>query len=288
MSNFIITTDTGANLSKYFIDKYDPQTIKIPVFLNDTPHIETDSTKTFYQEMKAGKIATTSQTNVTEICEFFEKFLQQGLDIIHISLSSGISGLFDNCRAAIEILCEKYPNQKICVVDSLCASAGQGAMYISARKLQEDKKTYAEISTWLEANKYNMIHLFTVDSLFYLQRGGRISRTTAVIGAALGVKPLMCVDDAGKLVLCSKIRGRRRSLDEMIDWTGRLLSDQKPEMIFVAHAACPNDAEYFAKQVKKRYRCDVYTTEITPVIGAHSGPGTLHIAFWGIARPKAN
>ena len=285
MNNFIITTDCGTDINEYFFKKYNISRIAFPVFLNGQPYAN-QNYHDFYQQMRANTaIPSTSLINPEEASTFLENFLASGMDIIHITLSSGITGTYNSFLTAAENLKEKYPNRKIAIIDSLCASAGQGLLYIKALELQQVGKSYDEVNTWLLNNRLNIIHLFTVDSLFYLQRTGRVSKTTAIIGTALGVKPIMYVDNNGKLLVKSKVRGRRNSIDTMVNWISQFYDKANNPFMFIAHADCAEDANYFAKAIQKQYSCDVYMAEISPVIGAHSGPGTLHVTFYGSTRP---
>ncbi|MDR2817299.1 MAG: DegV family protein [Oscillospiraceae bacterium] len=280
MSDFVITADTGADLNKYFKKKFDTHFVKFPCFLNEKPFDSTDHAA-FYNGMRSGVAVSTSQINTEEIRNFFEPFLKDGFDIVHVSFSSALSGSFSCCCAAREALMERYPDRRISVIDSKAAASGQGLLYAIALQMQCDGKTFEEIVTWLEQNVYHLHHLFTVDNLSYLQRGGRISKTTAVVGAVLGVKPLLLVDAEGRLQLYSKTRGRRRSLDTIVGDISDYLSDIENKFMFISHADCQEDAEYCAKLIRKTYRCEVYIADLVPVIGAHSGPGTVHIAFLG-------
>ena len=285
MNNFIITTDYGTDINEYFFKKYNISRIPFPVFLNGQPYVN-QNYHDFYQQMRTGAaVPSTSLINPEEAISFLENFLARGMDIIHITLSSGITGTYNSFLTAAENLKEKYPNRKIAIIDSLCASAGQGLLYIKALELQQAGKSYDEVNTWVLNNRLNIIHLFTVDSLFYLQRTGRVSKTTAIIGTALGVKPIMYVDNNGKLLVKSKVSGRRNSIDTMTNWISQLYDNTNNPFVFIAHADCAEDAQYFAEVIQKQYSCDVYIAEISPLIGAHSGPGTLHVAFYGSARP---
>jgi DegV family protein with EDD domain len=280
MNDFVITTDGGADLNKCFKKKFDTHFVRFPCFLNEKPFDSTDHTA-FYNGMRSGVPVSTSQINSEEVRNLFDTFLKDGLDIIHISFSSALSGSFNSCCAARDTLMERYPHRKITILDSKAAASGQGLLYAIALQMQCDGKTFEEIVNWLEQNVYYLHHLFTVDNLSYLQRGGRISKTTAVVGAVLGVKPLLLVDAEGRLQLYSKTRGRRRSLDTLVENIGNYLSDIENKFMFISHADCQEDAEYCAKLIRKTYHCEVYITDLAPVIGAHSGPGTVHVAFLG-------
>lgn len=285
MCNFIITTDYGIDINEYFFKKFNIIRAKFPIFLNNKPY-ESTSYSEFYSKMRANEVIPhTSLINQQEAYDFLEKFLLKGLDIIHITLSSGISSTYDNFVYAMKLLKEAYPKRRISIIDSLSASAGQGLLYIAALQMQKDGQSYEEISNWLELNNKNVIHLFVVDSLLYLQRSGRISKASVIIGAALGMKPLLCIDDKGHLAPKSKIRGRKTSINLMNSEIAQLYEKSKNPFMFIAHADCADDAKYLAGLIEKQYLCDTYLAEISPIIGSHSGPGTLHVAFWGKKRP---
>lgn len=284
VKDFVITTDTGADLHMHFLKKYRVGFVRLPCFLSGRLFESSDYSK-FYDSMKNGAAVSTSQPSQSAIHDLFRPLLEEGLDVIHIAISSGISGSFDACCSVANELCSEFPNRKIKVIDSRAAASGEALFYNQALKMQAEGNTFEETENWLEENRKGVQHLFTVDSLLYLQRGGRISKTTAVVGAALGVKPLLTVNAAGNLTLYSKTRGRRKSLDVMVhDIETRLSTCNKNEFMFISQADCVEDAEYCAKLIQKSYHCDVYITPLAPVIGAHSGPGTINISFWGQPR----
>jgi DegV family protein with EDD domain len=280
MSNFIITTDIGASLNKYFIKKFAPKVLDYTCILGGKAFIGNDYQK-FYDSMRNGANASTSMPNTNAARTFLEAPLKEGLDVIHICLSSALSGAFNNCCIAKEELQRIYPERKISIIDSKAAAAGQGLLYVTVCQMQQDKSSYDEIINWLQTKGTDIRHLFTVDSLSYLHRGGRLSKTAAIIGGILGVKPLLTVDAKGSLQLYSKTRGRQKSLNILIEDIKDNLSDYNNKFMFIAHADCKDDAEYCAKLIKKLYHCDVYISDLCPVIGAHSGPGTINVSFFG-------
>ena len=209
-----------------------------------------------------------------ELCEqVFDKVLATGSDLIYIGFSSGLSGTFQVARNILEELKEKYPNQKIYYVDSLAASLGQGLLVHYAVNKKNEGATIEELYDWLMENRLNLCHWFTVDDLFYLKRGGRVSGAAAVMGTVLSIKPVLHVDNEGKLIPKSKAIGRKRAIETLV-------SKMKETAINPEE-----DAEYLAELVKKEMKVkEVYIHFIEPVIGCHSGPGTLALFFMGTHR----
>ena len=202
-----------------------------------------------------------------------------------ISFSSGLSGTYQNVKLAAEDYKEMYPDRKIIVVDSLCASLGEGMAVHYAVKLKNEGKSIEEVADWLENNKLSICHIFTIDDLFFLKRGGRLSGTSAVFGTLLGIKPLLHMADDGKLYVTGKARGRAATLEHLINSVGEKGIDVENQDVFITHGDCEDEANYIASEVKKRYGVkNVIVNMIDPVIGAHAGPGTLAIFFIGKER----
>ena len=211
--------------------------------------------------------------------------MKKGYDILYLGFSSGLSTTYNSSQIAANELAERYPNQKIITVDTLCASAGQGLfVYLVA----EEKKKGATIEQAAEyANKLvpNLCHWFTVDDLVYLKRGGRISPTTAFVGTVLNIKPVLHVDNEGKLINMTKARGRKMSIRTLAEKFGEFANDKKNGTIFISHADCEDDAKMLAQTIKESYGSTVdVITNIGPVIGAHTGPGALALFFVGKER----
>ncbi|MBR6872947.1 MAG: DegV family protein [Ruminococcus sp.] len=240
----------------------------------------------FYDMMRNGSMTKTSQISPAQAEEGFEKVLKQGKDILYLSFSSGLSGTYNSACMAKENLTEKYPEAKITVIDSLCASTGQGLLLYKAWEKMCEGLTLDELADWIEENKLHLCHLFTVDDLVYLKRGGRISRTTALAGTILGIKPILHVDDEGRLVSIGKVRGRKQSLNKIIDLMCERIEGYDNPVIGISHGDCWGDADYIAELAKKKLGQDtkVITSYTGTVIGAHSGPGTLAFFFMGDKR----
>lgn len=230
---------------------------------------------------------TTAQVNPAEVRNLFEPYLKEGKDILHIAFSSGLSGTYNSCRIAAEELKEEYPERKIIVKDSLAASLGQGLLVYLAQKRKESGEDMEAVADWVENNRKHIVHLFTVDDLNHLYRGGRVSRTTAVLGGMLNIKPILHVDDAGKLIPIGKVRGRKKSLLELVDQMDKKIGSyrEKCDTIFISHGDCLKEAEYLASKVKEKYSIKtVLINHVGAVIGAHSGPGTMALFFVGDVR----
>ena len=290
MNNFIITTDTTSDLPAAYVAQHQLGMLSLTYTINDTTYSWEHPlpVKEFYDCMRQGSLPTTSQANPEEAAAVFEKIInEQNADILHIAFSSGLSGTANAARLAAENMMEEFPGRKIIVIDSLCASLGQGLLVDYALKLQQQGKTMEETAKWLEDHIQNICHLFTVEDLKYLQRGGRISKTTALVGTMIGIKPVLHVDPEGKLVSISKVRGRKQSIQALVNKMeeniGKYRDEKQP--IFISHGDCIEDANYLAELVKERFGYDEFLiNDVGPTIGAHSGPGTLALFFMGETR----
>lgn len=243
------------------------------------------SAKAFYHLLRAGKTSTTAQINAHEFMEWADPILQAGEDILYLAFSSGLSGTCQSAYMAKEELSARYPDRKIYVVDSLAASMGEGLLAYYASKMQLEGKTIDEVYQWLQDNKLHLCHWFTVDDLNHLKRGGRVSSAAALFGTMLGIKPVLHVDDAGHLIPVAKIRGRRQSLDSLVAHMEQTVTNPGEQVIFISHGDCEKDAQYVADQIRARWNVkEIVLNEIGPVIGTHSGPGTVALFFLGSKR----
>ena len=284
MNNFVIYTDSACDLKPDVLKSLNVECIQLSFRFDneDKDYLNNEmDINTFYKRMKNGETAKTSAINPETFSHRFEELLSEGRDILYIGFSSGLSTTFNSARITADELKAKYPERKIICVDSLCASAGQGMLvYLAAKKrdLGADLETVAE---YIEGIKLNLCHWFTVDDLVYLKRGGRISPTVAIVGGILGIKPILHVDNEGKLVNVSKVRGRKASLNALLDKYGEL-AENKQGTVFISNADCQEDVSYLKTQFKERYNAEIeIVTDIGPVIGAHSGPGTMAVFFLG-------
>ena len=245
----------------------------------------------FYQAMADGAQTKTSQVNAEEFEEYFESFLKEGFDILHLCLSSGLSGVFNSANIAKNTLLEKYPERNIIIVDSLAASSGYGLLMDKAADLRDAGMSMEDLATWLEENKRRVNHwFFSTDLSFYI-KGGRISKTAGTIGNILNICPLLNVDDAGKLVPRLKFRGKRKviqgivtKMEENAD-NGLSYSDK----CYLSHSACLEDAEAVAALIIQKFphlNGNVEINDIGTTIGSHTGPGTVALFFWGKERTE--
>ena len=289
MRDFVITTDSNSDLPKDYLTEKGigiiPHYYDIDQVTYGGGHELT--VKEFYDKMRAGSVATTTASNPAVIQETFSDYAARGFDILHISFSSALSGGYNNiCMGAAEIR-EAYPQAQILVHDTLNVSLGQGLAIMKAVQMKEAGHTIGEIYTWLEEHRNEFCVQFTVEDLRYLYRGGRISKTTAIVGSMINVKPILYVNPEGKLVSLSSVRGRRRSLstivNNMAERTGTHINDTLP--ICILHGDVPQDAQYVAGLIKEKLGTDnILINTVGPSIGAHSGPGAIGICFPGEYR----
>ena len=289
MREFKILTDNTADLPESYIQAHDLTLAWLPYLLDGETYTRENTLDypTFYARMRAGSMPTTSQVNPQQAREVLEAVLRQGYDVLYIAFSSGLSGTYNSVRMAVEELSGEYPEATIAVVDSLCASLGEGLLVHKAVQMKEAGKSLGEIREWLEANKLHLCHVFTVDDLNHLYRGGRVSRTAAFLGTLANIKPMLHVDDEGHLIALSKVRGRKKSISKLVDMMEELLGDwkDKNDIIFISHGDCIEDANRLKELVEERTGIQAYLIDyVGPTIGAHSGPGTLALFFMGEKR----
>ena len=241
--------------------------------------------KYLYERLRAGAMATTAALNVDTFEREMETYLKAGKDVLYLSFSSGLSATYNASCIAAEELREKYPERKILNVDTLCASSGQGLLCCLTAKQREAGATIEEAAKYVEETKHHLAHWFTVDDLHFLKRGGRVSAATAILGTALGIKPLLHTDDAGHLVSVDKARGRKRVISAMVDRMEKTAIRPQEQTVFISHGDCEEDAQFLAKLVQERlHPKQIVIQVIGPVIGAHSGPGTLALFFLATER----
>lgn len=286
MRNYLITTDNTTDFPQEYIEKHGLKIIDLTYSIDDVaygvPGSPAHPAKMFYDLMRSGKTPKTTQVNPDGAKKFFEDILKEGYDILHIAFSSGLSGTYNSMNIAAEELRAEYPDAKIIVIDSLCASLGEGLYVDYALELKEEGKTMEEVAEILEAEKLSFSHLFTVEDLVYLYRGGRVSKTSMVFGTMLGIKPMLHVSDEGKLVAESKVRGRKASIDTLVKTMAERIDKDKTKKFFISHGDCLEDAEYLAAKIKEKFGIsECLIGYVGPVIGSHSGPGTLALFYRG-------
>ena len=287
---FVLLTDSSADLSAELVRDLDIQVLPLSFTIHNKNYYNYPDNRDmnpheFYIRLRHGEVATTSAMNVAQYTEVMEPFLQQGLDVLILAFSSCLSSTYQSSRLAAEELMEKYPQRKIFTVDTLCASMGQGLLvYLAARKRQGGA-SIEEVRDWTETRKLSICHQFTVDDLHFLKRGGRISGATALMGTMLNIKPVLHVDGTGRLVNIGKARGRQAALKALMDKMEQTAIDPHSQTVFISHGDCPEDAQTLAQMVRERFGVrEIVINYIGPVIGAHSGPGTLALFYIGTER----
>ena len=241
--------------------------------------------KAFYDELRGGVTATTSAVNPDGWARVMEPALREGRDVLVIAFSSGLSTTYQSAVIAGNELKEAYPHRKIHVIDSLCAALGQGLLVWYACQKRDEGLSVDELAAWVEENKLHICHEVTVDSLDTLKRGGRISATTALVGTMLNIKPMIFVNNEGKLINCAKVRGRKTAIDQIVKMFGEKSRGCTNETVFIGHGDCPEDAAALENLLKEKYDVkNVITGYVGPVIGAHTGPGVLVVFFMGEHR----
>ena len=290
MSEFVLMTDSSADLSQEMVQELGVTvlplsfTIQGKVYRNYPDNREMDL-PLFYDMLRAGELATTSAVNVAEYTQAVEPILQEKKDVLILAFSSGLSSTYQASVLAAGELREKYPDRKIYTVDTLCASLGQGLLVYLAAQEQRKGKSIEEVRDWAEETKLNLCHQFTVDDLHFLKRGGRISATTAVVGSMLQIKPVLHVDNEGRLINIGKARGRQASLKALVDKMEKTVTEEGKKTVFISHGDCRKDAVAVADMVRERFGTqDIRINYVGPVIGAHSGPGTLALFYLGTER----
>ncbi|MBD5533056.1 MAG: DegV family protein [Lachnospiraceae bacterium] len=289
MRDYVIATESNADLDSAFVKEHDICVIPHYYTLDDemygeekelTPH-------EFYEEMRAGKKAGTMASNPAVILDRFEKIAGEGKDILFISFSSALSSGINNIKNGADEVMEAHPEMKIVVIDTLSASAGEAMMIRKAVAMRGEGKTLDETAEWIKEHVKYLCALFTVEDLQYLYRGGRLSKSSAVLGGMINIKPILHINDEGKLVPLEKVRGRKKSLAVLLDHMAEQLGSFKDQQIMpsVIHGDCEEDANAVAQMMKEHFGfADVHVGQIGPSIGAHSGPGTIGLLFLGEKR----
>lgn len=290
MADYVISCCTTADLSKEHFQERDIKYVYFHYYLDGKHYYddlgETMALEDFYQAMVDGAETKTSQVNATEFEEFFEPFLKEGKDILHVCISSGISGTFNSASIAKDILEERYPDRKIYIVDSLCAASGHGLMMDKLADLRDEGKTIEEVRDWAEKNKTRMHHLVATTDLTFLIKGGRLSKTAGFVGTVLNICPILIVNKEGKLAAKEKIRTKKKALKRLSELMEELADDgaDYSDKCYVSHSACPEDAAAVAAMVEERFprlKEKVQINKIGTTIGSHTGPGTVVVFFWG-------
>ena len=281
MAQFKIVTDSCCDLSQQMIEELGIDVIPLSVVMGDDTYLNYPdwrevSPKDFYGALRNKQTASTSAINIETFVEAFEKHLENGYDVLYLAFSSALSGTYNASTLAAKELAEKYPDRKVICSDTLSASMGQGLLVYYVVNNCKDK-SIEETYEYAESIKHSIVHWFTVDDLGFLHRGGRISSVTAVVGSLLSVKPILHVSEEGKLISVSKVRGRKSSIKQLCENVVNCAVDLKDQVVFISHGDCEEEALELSKLMKEKGVKDIIINYIGPVIGAHSGPGTLAI-----------
>lgn len=290
MNDFVIVTDSSCDLPAKMADELELKVLPLSFNLSEKEyHNYLDGRELsfydFYQHIRQGESCITSAVNMEAFATTIEPILKAGKDVLCIAFSSGLSNTYNAAKLACEELASKYPERKVYAVDSLCASLGEGLLVYLAVQEKRKGKGIDAVRSYVEENKLHLCHWFTVEDLNHLKRGGRVSAATALIGTMLNIKPILHVDDAGHLINVGKTRGRNASLTSLVDHMEETAIDPASQIVFISHGDSQKDADFVAKQVKERFGVKtVLTNFVGPVIGTHSGPGTIALFYLGTHR----
>lgn len=290
MQDYIIMTDSCCDLTDQMARELELEVLPLTMTMDGEEYPNTldgryITNEEFYKRLRAGKTSTTAAANVGQFEDAMRAVLGRGQDILCLCFSSALSTTYQSAVIAAENVAPDFPERTIRVIDTLSASRGQGLLvYLTAQKKKEGL-TLSQLGDWVEDNKLHLCHWFTVDDLNHLKRGGRVSAAAALFGTMLSIKPVLHVDDTGHLVPVSKTRGRKASLLALVDRMAESAVDPAGQTIFISHGDCEADAEFVADEVRRRFGVqDIYINYVGPVIGNHSGPGTLALFFLGSRR----
>lgn len=282
--SYRLVSDATLDLPNDLIEKFNIAVVPMAFTLDEQeilhyPDERNMTTEDFYNALKQGKKSATSQINPASYVEMFTPILEAGEDIFYVCFTSGLSGTYQSALIAKGMLEEDFPERRIQVIDSLCASAGQGYfVYLTALK-KEEGLSFDELTEWVMAHRSRVAHWFTVDDLFHLQRGGRLSFAEAMLGSALKIKPIISVDEEGKLYVRDKVRGNKKSVEYMISKINETMDDEE-HTLFIAHGDAEERALALKEQIEARTKAEnIRITKIGPIVGTHTGPGMLAVLF---------
>ena len=289
MRDYVITVNSTVDLPIEWLEERNVKVIPLKYTIDNQTYTDMEglSAKEFFAKLREGKMAETSQVNPEEARSYLEPFLKKGKDILHLGFSSALSGTLNSMRIAGEELSEQYPEAKIIIVDTLCACLGEGLLLHHVLKQKAAGKTIEEAAQWAEENKLHICHNVTVDDLNHLQRGGRVSKATAVLGTLVQIKPMIHMDDSGSLQVIGKERGRKKSLNKIVEIARQQIKgwEDKNDLLMITHGDCLEDAEYVAELVRKTLGIEnILINNIGTVIGSHTGPGVVALFLMGEKR----
>ncbi len=285
MAKYQIVTDSTSDLTPKLVEELGVTVIPMEFIIGDEvyhnyPDAREMSSKEFYARLRAGEMSKTNQINTITFLETFEPYLQNGLDVLYIGFSSSLSGTYERALEAIRQLKEKYPERRVVPVDSLAVSMGEGLLVYYAARRQQEGATIDEAAEWVSVNRFSLSQYFTVDDLNHLKRGGRLSAAAALFGSMLGIKPVLRIDDEGHLIPAAKVRGRKQSLDTLLNQMEKTIQQPEQQTVFIVHCDSPDDAKYLYKQTKSRvHPKEIIVNDLGPILGAHTGPGGIAIFY---------
>lgn len=289
MKNYIIIADNTCDLDPSFYNEKNIPVIMLPYSIDDVVYSTTDnnlSMKEFYDSIRNGKMPTTMAANPETYISTFKKYLDEGLDVLYLAFSSALSSSYSNAVLAANELNEEYSDVSVTVIDTLCASMGEGLLLYKAIKAKEEGKTLKEVIDYVESTKLKICHYFTVNDLNHLHRGGRVSKATAIVGTLINVKPVLHVPDDGSLVSACNVRGRKKSLNTLVSYMkAHVKNPSKDDVVMISHGDCIDDANYVAEEIKKEFGIEnIIISYASQTIGAHTGPGLVALFFEGDSR----
>ena len=289
MNNFKIITDSTSDLPMSYIQEHNLGLLYLSCMFEGVMYNREQELdyKMFYDHVRHGSLPTTSQVNPEQAKEAFTEYLEESNNLLYIAFSSGLSGTYNSGRLAAEEIMDVNPDCNIIVIDSLCASLGEGLLVHKAVMMKAEGKSMEETADWVIDHRLNLVHAFTVDDLNHLYRGGRVSKTAAFFGTLANIKPIMHVDDVGHLIPLYKVRGRKKSLHSLVDYMEEHMGSYKTknDTVFISHGDALEDALIVKEDVESRFGVKTFLIDMVgPVIGSHSGPGTMALFFLGETR----
>lgn len=286
---FKIVTDSTADLPAEYLEEHDLGCMCLSYIVEGVSYGQDKELpwKDFYAMMRQGKMPSTSQVNPEEAKAYLEECIRTDKEILYLAFSSGLSGTYNSGRLAAEEIMEEHSDCRIIVIDTLAASLGEGLLVHKAVQMRDAGKSLEETAQWVRDNLLHMVHVFTVDDLYHLFRGGRVSKATAFVGTLAGIKPKLHVDNEGHLIVIGKVRGRKKSLTALVDYMEERMGSRRSQndIVFISHGDAEEDARFVADQVRERFGIEqVMINHIGPTIGTHAGPGTIALFFLGESR----
>ncbi len=287
MNDYIVTVNSTVDVPKEWLKERNVPFIPLKYTIDGETYQDMSglSSKEFFAKLREGKMSVTSQVNPEEAKEALEPFLKEGKDVLHLGFSSGLSGTFNSMKLAAEALREEYPDRKLIIVDTLCACMGEALLLYYVLKRKSEGMTIEEAAQWAEEHKLHICHNVTIDDLYHLQRGGRVSKTAAVLGSMVQIKPMIHMDNEGKLQVIGKERGRKKSLQKIVERAAEQFKGWENDIIMITHGDCIEDAEYVAELVRRKMGIrNILINNIGTVIGSHTGPGVVAVFCMGDER----